>query len=43
VRTDIRQNLIQILESGKTLTISEATDPVSDRRVKVDVTATILK
>jgi hypothetical protein len=43
VRTDIRQNLVLILESGKALLVSEAADPVSDRRVMVEVTATILK
>jgi hypothetical protein len=41
--TDIRQNLVLIVESGKSLLISQATDPVSDRRVTVEVTATILR
>ena len=41
--TDIRQNLVLILESGKSLVVSQATDPVSDRRVTVEVMATILK
>ncbi len=41
--TDIKQNLSLILESGKPLVVSQATDPVSDRRVTVEVTATILK
>jgi len=41
--TDIKQNLVLILDSGKTLTISEATDPISDRKVSVEVKATILK
>jgi len=41
--TDIKQNLVFILESGKALVVSQATDPVSDRRVTVEVTATILK
>ncbi len=44
INTDIKQNLVLNLESGKTLTISEAADPVvADRRVTVEVTATILK
>ena len=43
VRTDIRQTLVLILDSGKPLVISEASDPVADRRVTVEVTATILK
>jgi hypothetical protein len=42
-RTDIRQTLVLNLESGKPLVISEASDPISDRRVTVEVTATILK
>ena len=41
--TDIRQNLVLIVESGKSLVVSQATDPVSDRRVTVEVMATILK
>ena len=41
--TDIKQNLVLVLESGKSLVVSQATDPVSDRRVTVEVTATILK
>jgi hypothetical protein len=43
VRTDIRQTLVLNLENGKPLVISEASDPLSDRRVTVEVTATILK
>ena len=42
-RTDIRQNLVLILESGKSLVVSEAAGPVSDRHVTVEVKATILK
>jgi hypothetical protein len=41
--TDIKQNLVLILDSGKSLVISQATDPISDRRVTVEVTATILR
>ena len=41
--TDIRQNLVLNLESGKALVISQGTDPIGDRRVTVEVTATILK
>jgi hypothetical protein len=41
--TDIKQNLVLVLESGKSLVVSQATDPVSDRRVTVEVTATILR
>lgn len=43
IRTDIRQTLVLNLENGKPLVISEASDPLSDRRVTVEVTATILK
>src|SRR5262249_29768699 len=42
-KTDIRQNIVVVLDSGKPLTISEATDPITDRKVTVEVTATILK
>ena len=41
--TDIKQNLVLNLDNGKALTISEATDPISDRKVTVEVKATILK
>jgi hypothetical protein len=43
INTDIRQNLTLILDNGKSLVISQATDPITDRRVTVEVTATILK
>ena len=43
IQTDIKQNLVLVLESGKSLVISQATDPISDRRVTVEVTATILR
>jgi hypothetical protein len=43
IRTDIRQTLVLNLDSGKPLVISEASDPLSDRHVTVEVTATILK
>jgi len=42
-RTDVRASVVSVLDSGKPLMISEATDPISDRRVTVEVTATILK
>ena len=42
-RTDIRQTLVLNLENGKPMMISEASDPISDRRVTVEVTATILR
>ena len=43
INTDIKQNLVLNLESGKALVISDASDPITDRRVAVEVTATILK
>jgi len=43
INTDIKQNLVLNLESGRPLVISDATDPITDRRVTVEVTATILK
>jgi hypothetical protein len=44
INTDIKQNLVLNLESGKALVISEAADPiVTDRNVIVEVKATILK
>jgi hypothetical protein len=32
-----------LLESGKTLVVSESTDPTSDRRTRVELTGTVLK
>jgi len=44
INTDIKQNLVLNLESGKPLVISEAADPiVADRNVIVEVRATILR
>jgi hypothetical protein len=42
-RTDIKENIVLILESGKPLVVSQAADPVSDREVTVEVKATILR
>ena len=39
----LNERLGLILESGKTLMVSQAADPTSDRRITVEVTATILK
>lgn len=39
----VRQTLNVWLESGKPIIISEAADPISDRRLSVEVTATILR
>jgi hypothetical protein len=42
-RTDIKENIVSILESGKSIVVSQAADPVSDRQVTVEVKATILR
>ena len=41
--TGINQSLTVALQSGKPLAVSQAADPVSDRKVMVEVKATILK
>jgi hypothetical protein len=41
--TGVNQSLTVILQSGKPLVISQAADPVSDRKVIVEVKATVLK
>ncbi len=42
-RTGINQSLTVVLQSGKPLIVSQAADPVSDRKVIVEVKATVLK
>ena len=39
----LSERLALILESGKPMMVSQAADPTSDRRITVEVTATILK
>lgn len=39
----INQSQTVVLHSGKSLTVSQAADPLSDRKVTVDVKATVLK
>jgi hypothetical protein len=41
--TGVNQSLTVVLTSGKPLVISQAADPVSDRKVVVEVKATVLK
>ena len=41
--TGINQSQTVILQSGKPLIVAQAADPVSDRKVIVEVKATILK
>ena len=42
-KMSVRQNISVWLESGKPMVISQSADPLSDRRLTVEVTATILK
>jgi hypothetical protein len=41
--TSWNERLSVILESGKPMVISQAADPTSDRKISVEITATILK
>ena len=41
--TGLNQSLTVVLQSGKPLVISQAADPVSDRKIVVEVRATVLK
>jgi hypothetical protein len=41
--TNLNESLTIILTNGKPLTISQAADPITDRRMTVEVKATILK
>ena len=41
--TGLNQSLTVILQSGKPLIVSQAADPISDRKMVVEVKATILK
>ena len=41
--TELNQQLTVVLQSGKPLVVSQAADPVSDRKVIVEVKATVLK
>jgi hypothetical protein len=41
--TALKQNVVTILDSGKRILISQAADPSSDRRISVELKATIEK
>jgi len=41
--TGVNQSLTVILQSGKPLVISQAADPVGDRKIIVEAKATVLK
>jgi hypothetical protein len=40
---NINESLSVILEDGRSMLISQSADPVTDRKVKVEVKATLLK
>jgi hypothetical protein len=42
-RTNIRESVNVILDSGKAITVAQSADPISDRQVTVEVMATVLK
>lgn len=42
-KLSVRQNVAVWLESGKPMVISQSADPMSDRRLTVEVTATIIR
>lgn len=42
-KTSLQENLVLILDNGKPLVVSQSADPISDRKVTVEVRATILK
>ena len=42
-RRDFQQRLGLVLEDGKALRVAQSADPLSDRRVSLEVTATILR
>lgn len=41
--TELNQSLTVILQSGKPMVVSQSADPVTDRKVTVEVKATVLK
>lgn len=42
-KLEIKQRLSVVLEDGKTMRVAQSADPLSDRRVSLEVTATILR
>jgi len=42
-KLEIKQRLNLVLEDGKTMRVAQSADPMSDRRVSLEVTATILR
>ena len=43
LKTQLHDNLSLVLESGKPVVAAQSVDPVGDRRVTVEVTATVLR
>jgi hypothetical protein len=43
LKTEIREQLAFVLENGKPLVVSQSADPISDRRLTVEIKATLLK
>jgi hypothetical protein len=41
--SSLNERLVVLLESGKPVMVSQAADPISERKITVEVTATILK
>jgi hypothetical protein len=41
--SSLNERIFVLLDSGKPVVISQAADPVSDRKITVEVTATIIK
>jgi hypothetical protein len=42
-KLEIKQRLSLVLEDGKTMRVAQSADPLSDRRVSLEVTATIVR
>ena len=42
-KLEVKQRLALVLDDGKTVRVSQSADPLSDRRVSLEVTATILR
>ena len=42
-RTSIQETLNTVLDDGKSMVIAQSADPISDRQVTLEVTATVLK
>ena len=42
-KTEIREEVTLILDSGKAIVVTQSADPMSDRQVTVEVKATILR